>query len=202
MENLWVLIFLAIIFRSIWRIIQRGGQQGRTGEPWEYPPRRREIPGRGRPGPVNQDRPKLNIPEYLKRRDGGTAGGGDAPVAVEKPQPPAREIPVPVATEPLPPARETVFTRERPAAEERPEQPGREEYTPVLAFTECPVEAMPPGADKEATCRKGPGHRRRRFGPLEGAICPEELYKGIVWSQVLGSRGGLQAQRRKKFPAS
>ncbi|OPY57414.1 MAG: hypothetical protein A4E55_01681 [Pelotomaculum sp. PtaU1.Bin035] len=31
---------------------------------------------------------------------------------------------------------------------------------------------------------------------FDGIVCPGQFFKGMVWSQILGARGGLQAKKR------
>jgi len=51
--------------------------------------------------------------------------------------------------------------------------------------------------NKMNTCRE---HHVRHGGAelYDGMVCPGEFFKGMVWSQILGSRGGLQAKKRFK----
>lgn len=175
MENLWILLLLIVIIRSIWRMMERAGQAGRSGEPWEYPGGGRG--GATRPVPKDKEeeyRTPLNIPEYLKRRSDGTSGTSETPGEADA------HLPSRVAT----------TSSSRDAVEGRAPEQIMREYAPSAAYVD-----NTPG-DAKADESRGIQEQQQRENPLEGILNPSELMRGIIWSQVLGTRGGRRAQRR------
>lgn len=179
MENLWLLLLVIVIFRSIWRLMERSRAQGGFDGPWGGPPSggKEDLPWKRAPkGEEREHRPKLNIPEYLTRRSGDPAAGDAASKEKVKPRPAVEE---------------SVTVIEKTDAGKKPEK----------RLREGPLEdtAALPGCLREDQGELAPRERHRRRGDesLPGdIICPEEVIKGIVWSQILGPRGGLRAKRR------
>ncbi len=192
MEYIWILIIMMIVFRFIQRLGER--PNGTSDEPLGGPsPGHEELPFKSAPqGEESEYRPKLNIPEYLTRRSDEPGAGDVASARGEEP----------------PVAEGVVIAVEKPATVDK-QKMRLKEYQDYTMNIERPVDVYREGARKElmayADCageasdvvrredaRKGPAGP----GPLDGMICPGELIKGILWSEILGSRGGLQVKRR------
>lgn len=219
MENLWLIIMFIVLFRSLWRIMERSRERGKTYEPREgLPPIRTELSQGRAPGKEVEDRPKLNIPEYLKRRADGPATGATSPAGEERATTPSgdgredrpqlnipeylkRRSPAPGAEAGAAgegpkrrlPAGNCPPDAEKTVGETRPPTTRVREELPTAAIDPagCPREAQ---GDPALRLRR---RRRTQGGLLDDMICPEEVIKGLVWSQILGPRGGLQAKRAK-----
>jgi|GEM_PF-1298362 len=169
MEFFWLLIFMVIVFRVLRLLSERYGNGGKFEGPWGGPFPGGERPWKRAPNDEkNESRPKLNIPEYLTRRSGEPAAGEIAPGG-EKPQPAVLE---------------DVTVVIKPAAVEKKEPLPLEEHLAGKAVLPgCPRDEQGGAAPRE--------HRRRAgAGPLDGLVCPGEMIKGVVWSEILGPRGG------------
>jgi len=181
LNTIFWLVFLFLLARSIWRLMERAGGKGRFDGPLGGPP-----PGMGRPVPESEEKPKLKIPEYLTRRS-------EEPPGYEQPD----ELSVmrrDWEEEPLAEYSEPVVLAEEMAAPPVKGQPSGL----------CP-EGPVAGAEVKAPCgmegeKGGPARKRcersDQEGPFSDMVCPGQVVKGMVWSQILGPRGGLRPKKR------
>lgn len=156
-------------------MMERAGQAGRPGEPWGYPRGGRD--GTTRPVPEDKEeeyRTPLNIPEYLKRPSGVTSGAAGIPGEADDHLP----------------SRAATASSSRGALDVRAPELILREYAPSAA---CVVNT--PGDVKVDESRRIQ-EQQQKENPLDGVLSPSELMRGIIWSQVLGPRGGRRAQRR------
>mgnify|MGYP006902024798 CR=1 FL=1 len=170
MKTLWIIIFLVILLRSIWRRMERTGPAGRYEEPvgtvdsdpLEQPPE--HLPG-------ERGRRKLNLPDYItgRRSEPVTSGGegvifsGPAKATVEERRPPAGEGP----------------------GRKSGEVPESRHLTENLHLQPLAV-----------TSRKSYRQRAEEYFS-DFSAGPEQVLKGLVWAEILGPRGGRQMKRRK-----
>ncbi|MCL6634754.1 MAG: hypothetical protein K6T29_03165 [Peptococcaceae bacterium] len=171
MEYIWIIVIFVVVFKMLWRLVERFRDPGGLDGPWGGPlPGRDGFPRRRDPaGEQGASRPKLNIPEYLTRRSGSPAAGETAPE-------PAVEGAVKVA------AKHT-------AAKEAGRGFGGECRAEPAVLPGCPR-----GELGEDTPRQHAG-RHRKAGLFNGEVGPGCLLEGVVWSEILGPRGGLRARR-------
>lgn len=149
MEYIWLIIMVAIILRSVGRLMERSGYRGK----FELP--RKELPydeddlflestPSGEPG---KSIPALSLPEYPAARGGDLTAAGDGS--------------------------RTAGVQKGPAGQRPPERGGNID-----------------------TCRE-PDDGLCGAELFGGGISQREFIKGMVWSQILGPRGGLQASKRR-----
>lgn len=177
MNTIFWLVFLFILARSIWRLIERIGANGKFEGPLGgLPPT-----GMGRPMPGSEERPRLNIPEYLTRR------------SEEKP---AEELPAGrngCEAEPLDKYSEPVVLAGEMSEPYLKGQPHGVCPEGPLAVTEAKA---PCGMEGK---KEGPARKRRERSyqedPFSDMLCPDQVVKGMAWSIILGPRGGLRAKR-------
>ena len=82
-KTIWMIIFLVVLLRSIWRRMERTGSAGRYEEPvGTAAPDPVELPPEHEPG--ERGRRKLNLPDYITGRGSGSdaSGGEGAPRSV------------------------------------------------------------------------------------------------------------------------
>ena len=173
MKTIWIIILLVILVRSIWRRMERTGTPGQYEEPAGTAPSDLEepplesVPGDG-------GRRKLNLPDYITGRGGGPV----APVEEGEPQAVAEGAAI---------ARRSVEA----------EQPGSLARELRIEAEDClPLPENLP----EQTRVCAPRERRKRHGGGDYFINisgPGQVLKGVVWAEILGPRGGIQAKRRK-----
>lgn len=148
MEYIWLIIMVAIILRSVGRLMERSGYRGK----FELP--RKELPcdeddlllestPSGEPG---ESIPALSLPEYPAARGGDLTAAGDVTM--------------------------TVGMQKEPAGQRPPERGRNIDTCRELDDGLCGAELF------------------------AGGISQREFIKGMVWSQILGPRGGLQASKR------
>lgn len=151
MEYIWLIIMVAIILRSVGRLMERSGYRGK----FELP--RKELPydeddlflestPSGEPG---ESIPALILPEYPAARGGVTVAGNVS------------------------------------------RYEGRQEETAVQRRHDR-------GGNIDA-CRELDDGRCGETELFEGGIGQREFIKGMVWSQILGPRGGIQASKRFRY---
>lgn len=86
-KTIWIIIFLVVLLRSIWRRMERTGSAGRYEEPvGTAAPDPVELPPEHEPG--ERGRRKLNLPDYITGRGSGSdaSGGRVRPVQFRKKQ--------------------------------------------------------------------------------------------------------------------
>ena len=179
MKTIWLIFMAFVIARLVWRLwarIRDRGGKGTGGYPYPFPTPE-DLPAGNEPGaePGQRGR-KLNIPEYLTRRS-------DDVTTV---------TPVPPQEKSTPVVEGGLHTASQPARDIQPLQPATRECT-----SRAPV-ALPESTREEGdthVCRE-PRRRRDQAGAADELICPGEYMKGVAWSQILGPRGGLRAQKR------
>lgn len=160
--------------------MERAGDKGRFDGPLGGPPA-----GMRRPGPESEEKPKLKIPEYLTRRS-------EEPPGYEQPD----EL--------------SVMRRDR---EEEPLAEYSEPAVLTREMAEPPVKGQPSGLYPEGPAaraetkasygmeghKESPARKRRqrsdREDPFSDMLGPGQVVKGMVWSQILGPRGGLRSKR-------
>ncbi|MCL6638489.1 MAG: hypothetical protein K6T80_02245 [Firmicutes bacterium] len=171
MKYIWLIFVLFLIVRAIWRIIENSRGRGRDVS-GDLP--REELPPAGRLPARTGERRKPDLPGYLTRRSGSPGAETSAgPGQGAGPHPDG---------EPRPPGGTVPEVQPADAVERHP-----------LPETACP--------ERPREHRGGPGQPRARRRDRGNALCPEDVLNGIVWSQILGPRGGLQAQKRQNAPS-
>ncbi|MBP7331402.1 MAG: hypothetical protein BWY65_01556 [Firmicutes bacterium ADurb.Bin373] len=184
MEYLWLAILVAIILRAFGRQ-PIGRQPGRykprgkfdvprEGLPYnekEMPYAEKEMPPAGFPaGEPGERRREFNVPPDPARRGGDlTHAGAEYGYAGR---------------------------RQSPAGVRRSGRSGN--LTKELSYGSR--QEGPAGERRQST---GPSRElnRRRSGEelFEDGLGRQEVIKGMVWSQILGPRGGIQASRRFRY---
>lgn len=178
MKYIWLLFLMIIVFRMLWRLAERSRTQGGFDGSWGGPSSGQgELPRKSSPKVEEREyKPKLNIPEYLTRRSGDPAAGSKVSKEPEKPRSDVEG---------------GAAMAEKPGKKEKPGKRRREDHLEDTAvLSQCSKEDQ-----KEAAHRERNRHRGEVDLP-EDMICPGEVMKGIIWSQILGPRGGLRANRR------
>lgn len=173
MKTIWIIILLVILVRSIWRRMERTGAPDRYEEPAGTTPSDLEEPPL-ESVPEDGGRRKLNLPDYI-------TGRGSGPVA-------------PVEEDETPAVAERAAMSRPPVEAERPGSLARELR---LEVEDClPLPENLPNQTRVCT----PRERRKRRGGGDYFIDisgPGQVLKGVVWAEILGPRGGIQAKRRK-----
>lgn len=175
MKYIWLLFMVIIIFRMIWR---RSRAQGKFDGSWgSQSPGQKDLPWKRSPKGEERDfRPKLNLPEYLTRRSDGTATGDADSKEEGKPRPAVEDGATGVGKQDW---------------KKKPEKTLREERSGDTAvLPRCSLEDQKEAAPRERHGWQGDSDL------FDDVICPGEVIKGIVWSQILGPRGGHRAKRR------
>lgn len=175
MKYIWLLFMMIIVVRMILHLSERSRAQGKFDGPWGGPPSgQKDLPQKRAPkGEESEFKPKLNIPEYLTRRNGDPAAGD----AVSKKQ-----------EEPWSDVEAGAAVIGKIDRGKKPEE-RLMEVGDTAVLSQCSREDQ-----KEAAHRE----RNRRCGEVDlfdDMFCPGEVIKGVVWSQILGPRGGLHAKR-------
>ncbi|MHB8985757.1 MAG: hypothetical protein ACYC38_07435 [Eubacteriales bacterium] len=62
--------------------------------------------------------------------------------------------------------------------------------------TETAAAAACQGEEQAGAGARRYQQRRGSMDVFDGLVCPGEMLRGVVWSEILGSRGGLQAKGR------
>ncbi|MDD4238113.1 MAG: hypothetical protein PHT62_06110 [Desulfotomaculaceae bacterium] len=175
MNTIFWLVFLFILARSIWRLMERAGDKDKFEGPLGSPP-----PNMGRPIPGSEEQPKLKIPEYLTRRSE---------------QQPSYEQPGELSAQRK--DWEAVGEYRDPAIL------AGDMTEPCLKGKPaglCPEGSLK-GAAVEAECgmtgkKESPARERRGQEDLfSDMLCPGQVVKGMAWAQILGPRGGLHSKR-------
>ena len=167
MNTIFWLIFLFLLARSIWRLMERAGAKGKFDGPLGGP-----QTGMGRPIPDSEEKPKLKIPEYLTRRSEEQPGELSA----------KRKDRV---TEPVEECRDA-----EPSMKGRPpilRSEGSLEDAVVKAPCRMEGKKGNPAQKRRESC-----DQEDPFGDL---LCPGQVVKGMAWAQILGPRGGLHPKR-------
>lgn len=178
MKYIWLLFMIIIVFRMIWRLAERSRAQGKLDGPWGGPSSGQgDLPWKRAPkGEEREYRPQLNIPEYLTRRGGDTTAGDTASKEKEKPRPAIED---------------GTAVIEKTDRGKKPEKCLREDLLGDTAvLSQCSREDQKEAAPRERNRHRGEADL------FDDMICPGEVMKGIIWSQILGPRGGLRAKRR------
>lgn len=127
----------------------------------------------------------VNLPTWRREPRRGTAKGA----AAEKDGPPAG-VPAPAVEEnSLCPRVNGAPAGAEPGWVRQPEKPLREGKPPETAAA-----AACQGEERAGARRSR--QRRGNMDVFDGLVCPGEIIRGVVWSEILGSRGGLQAKGR------
>lgn len=178
MNTIFWLIFIFIVARSIWRLLERTGNNGKFEGPLGSPPT-----GMGRPVPGSEEKPKLQIPEYLTRR-------GEEQPGYEKPG----ELPInrKGRAEPAVSYGEPVVT----AGWNDPALQGQH----ARLCPEFPSEVAAVKISRGKAGEKERLHQKRRKQvckgkPFSDLLDPDQVLMGMAWSQILGPRGGLRPKR-------
>ncbi len=173
-KTIWIIIFLVVLLRSIWRRMERTGSAGRYEEPvGTAAPDPVELPPEHEPG--ERGRRKLNLPDYITGRGSGSdaSGGEGAP----------RSVPEKAAA-----GRLSLEVEGRPGRKAR-------EVNIALPDRRSLPENLP-GQTFAAAPRRSRRQRAEEYF-IDFSDGPEQVLKGIVWAEILGPRGGRQMQRRK-----
>lgn len=166
MKYVWAIFILAVILKSVWRLVERARAQGNYGDA------------------------RAGLPSRQGDQPWGGAAKGEA---ARRGSPPA-DAPAPVLEEKLRSARmDGAPTGAEPGWERQLEKSFREGR---LRENEGAAAAACPGEDQAGTAAR---RRQKRHGDadmFDDLICPGEMIRGVVWSEILGPRGGLRAKKR------
>ena len=169
MKTLWLIIFLYILLRSIWRLMGRTGPAGRYEDPvGTADPDPLELPPEHVPG--ERGRRRLNLPDYITGRSSEPVASGGEGV---------------ILTEPV----------KASVREQRPlEGEGQGRKSGEMPESRCLTGDLPPQSLAVNT-RKS--RRQRAAEHIIGfSAGPEQVLMGIVWAEILGPRVGRQLKRR------
>lgn len=170
MNTIFWLVFLFILARSIRRLMERAGSRGKyEGPAGGFPP------DMGRPLPENEEKPQLKIPEYLTRQ-GEEQPDYDHPGEKKGWKTGQEEE-----------NRETVVLAGK-TAEPCFSSDNSLGYTAGNA--PCSVEEI----SREHPARKQ-YERSKHQDLFRDMLNPDQVLKGMAWSQILGPRGGLRPRR-------
>lgn len=178
MKYIWLLFMMIIVFRVIWRLSERSRAQGKFDGPWGGPPSgQKDLPRNRAPkGEENEYRPKLNIPEYLTRRSSDPVAGDAVSKGEGKLRPTVEDGTAAI-----------VKTDWGKTSEKRLSE---DHLGDTAVLSQCSREDQQEAAHRERNRHRG------EVDQFDDMICPGEVIKGVVWSQILGPRGGLHAKRR------
>lgn len=173
LSSIFWLVFLFIVARSIWRFLERAGANGKFEGPLGSPPAEIE-----RPVPGSEEKPRLQIPEYLTRRS--------------EEQPGELHDRKYGRTEPIEEYSETVVLTGEPA------QPGMNGRHGRLR-PDVPLEVAAVKTTGDIKGRKKIGQKRseglKQEDMFSDLLSPDQVVKGMAWAQILGHRGGLRPKR-------
>ncbi|MGI6490837.1 MAG: hypothetical protein GX949_07150 [Peptococcaceae bacterium] len=167
MDTIFWLVVLFIVGRSFWRYLEQvGAKDENDGE------KAGRLPDSSRPLPDNSNKTKLNIPEYLTKGEEETVyqmpgGAGDANSYWEAEQLAAS------------------YGQDLYAESGSWDYPAQQSTVQIADKVEAPA---------QETARK----QEKAVGGEElfdDLITSGQVIKGMVWSQILGSRGGLRHRR-------
>jgi len=166
MNTIFWLVVLFIVGRSIWRYLEQAGAKDEDNV------EKGRLPGSSGPIPDNSKKNKLNIPEYLTKREEETGyqtpgGLGNANAYWE-----AEQLAAAYGQE--------LYTESTPLDYQMQQSPEQ-----VADSVEVPA--------REATCKQ-----KKSVGGedlFDDLITSKQIIKGMIWSQILGPRGGLHRRR-------
>lgn len=168
MNTIFWLIFLFILARRIWRFLERAGSNGKFEGPLGSPPT-----GMDGPGPGSEGKPKLQIPEYLTRQS-------EQPVELTTGRKDRAE-PAMDYVEPVVLAGDL----NEPRFKRKPERPDFEDSLVVVGGT-----ALGAIQEKKRSTVQKRDSLIQQEDLFSDMLHPEQVVKGIAWSQILGPRGG------------